>query len=117
MKKKLGLIQTGGLGDIHIALPIALFYLYYKTLQVIYDIPSQTLEHFNNFITTDITKNIIPSSDEIKRTLLSDFYEILDLEDPPKFNNIDTGKETHNELLSNLKIINNIFKTLPDYHQ
>ena len=26
MKKKLGLIQTGGLGDIHIALPIALFY-------------------------------------------------------------------------------------------
>ena len=26
MKKKLGLIQTGGLGDIHIALPIALYY-------------------------------------------------------------------------------------------
>lgn len=98
-------------------LPIALFYLYYKTLQVIYDIPSQTLEHFNNFITTDISNNIIPSSDEIKRTLLSDFYEILDLEEPPKFNNIDTGKETHNELLSNLKIINNIFKTLPEYHQ
>ena len=26
MKKKLGLIQTGGLGDIHIALPIAFYY-------------------------------------------------------------------------------------------
>ena len=74
-------------------LPVALFYLYYKTLQVIYDIPSQTLENFNNFITTDISNDIIPTSEEIKQNMLSGFYEILDISDPPNFNTIDTGKE------------------------
>jgi len=98
-------------------LPVALFYLYYKTLQVIYDIPSQTLENFNNFITTDISNDIIPTSEEIKQNMLSGFYEILDISDPPNFNTIDTGKECNNDLLSNLKIINGIFITLPEYHQ
>ena len=98
-------------------LPVALFYLYYKTLQVIYDIPSQALENFNNFITTDISNDIIPSSHEIKQNMLSSFYEILDIQDPPNFNTIDTGKESNNDLLSNLKTINSIFITLPEYHQ
>ena len=98
-------------------LPVALFYLYYKTLQIIYNIPSKDLESFNNFITTDISNNIIPSCDEIKFKLLSEFYLIISDDDTPNFNRIDTGKENANELLLNIKIINNIFKTLPEYHQ
>ena len=98
-------------------LPVALFYLYYKTLQIIYNIPSKHLESFNNFITTDISNNIIPSCDEIKYKLLSEFYLIISENNAPNFNRIDTGKENTNELLLNVKIINNIFKTLPEYHQ
>ena len=74
-------------------LPVALFYLYYKTLQIIYNIPSKDLESFNNFITTDISNNIIPSCDEIKFKLLSEFYLIISDGDTPNFNRIDTGKE------------------------
>ena len=97
-------------------LPVALFYLYYKTLQVIYDLPLESLEHFNNFITTDISNNIIPSPQQIKQELLENFYETLTKNDL-KFDTIDTGKESDNELLLNIKIINNVYKTLPEYHQ
>jgi len=98
-------------------LPVALFYLYYKILQIIYNIPSKHLESFNNFITSDISNNIIPSSDEVKYKLLSEFYLVIEKNVVPNFNSIDTGKENTNELLSNIKIINNIFNTLPEYHQ
>jgi len=97
-------------------LPVALFYLYYKTLQVIYDIPLHSLENFNNFITTDISNNIIPSSNQIKEGLLINFHECLTNNDL-NFDSIDTGKESTNELLSNITTVNNVFKTLPEYHQ
>jgi len=98
-------------------LPVALFYLYYKTLQVLYDIPLQSLENFNDFITTDISNDIIPSSKQIKEDLLTTFYECLTNDSELNFNSIDTGKESNNELLSNIQTINNVFKTLPEYHQ
>ena len=97
-------------------LPVALFYLYYKTLQVIYDLPLESLENFNNFITTDISNDIIPSSGQIKEELLINFNETL-TNNEMNFDTIDTGKESDNELLLNIKIINNVFKTLPEYHQ
>tara|TARA_B100001287_G_C22671280_1_gene525398 strand:- start:1005 stop:2396 length:1392 start_codon:yes stop_codon:yes gene_type:complete len=99
-------------------LPIALFYLYYKTLDVLYGISPDNLENFNNFITTDISNDIIPSNLEVKQELLANFYKILSGDDDNlDFDNIDAGKQSHNDLLSNIKIYNNVFKTLPEYHQ
>ena len=98
-------------------LPVALFYLYYKALHVIYEIPLQSLENFNNFIITDISNNIIPTPSKIKQNLLNDFYKILLDEQKPDYENIDTGKEINNELLSNIPTLNKVFKTLPQYHQ
>ena len=97
-------------------LPVALFYLYYKILQVIYDLPQESLEHFNNFITTDISNDIIPSPQQVKEELLVNFYETLTNYEL-KFDTIDTGNESDNELLLNIKTINNVYKTLPEYHQ
>ena len=97
-------------------LPVALFYLYYKILQVIYDLPLESLEHFNNFITTDISNDIIPSPQQVKEELLVSFYETL-TSDELNFDTIDTGKESDNELLLNIKTINRVYKTLPEYHQ
>ena len=51
-------------------LPIALFYLYYKTSQVLYSISPDNLENFNDFITTDISNDIIPTNLQIKQNLL-----------------------------------------------
>jgi farnesyl-diphosphate farnesyltransferase len=97
-------------------LPVALFYLYYKILQVIYDLPLESLERFNNFITTDISNDIIPSPQQVKEELLVNFYETL-TSNELNFDSIDTGKESDNELLLNVKIINRVYKTLPEYHQ
>ena len=97
-------------------LPVALFYLYYKILQVIYDLPLESLEHFNNFITTDISNDIIPSPQQVKEELLVSFYETL-TSNELNFDSIDTGKESDNELLLNIKTINRVYKTLPEYHQ
>jgi|TARA_B110000495_G_C23027727_1_gene611127 farnesyl-diphosphate farnesyltransferase len=97
-------------------LPVALFYLYYKILQVIYDIPLQSLENFNDFITTDISNDIIPSPNKIKMGILKNFYECLTNNDLD-LKSIDAGTESSNELLYNIQTINNVFKTLPEYHQ
>jgi farnesyl-diphosphate farnesyltransferase len=98
-------------------LPIALFYLYYKTLQVLYSISPDNLENFNDFITTDISNDIIPTNLQIKQNLLIDFYKILETNEVPNFDSIDAEKQSYNELLSNVHIYNNVFKTLPEYHQ
>ena len=98
-------------------LPIALFYLYYKTLDVLYGISPNNLDNFNDFITTDISNDIIPTNLQIKQSLLSDFYKILASDKIPNFDTIDAEKQSYNELLSNIHIYNNVFKTLPEYHQ
>ena len=49
MKKKLGLIQTGGLGDIHIALPIALFY-HKKDFEIYWPIFENWVEQMKHYV-------------------------------------------------------------------
>jgi len=48
MKKKLGLIQTGGLGDIHIALPIA-FYYHKKEFEIYWPIFDHWVEQMKHY--------------------------------------------------------------------
>ena len=49
MKKKLGLIQTGGLGDIHIALPIA-FYYHKKEFEIYWPIFEHWVEQMKHYV-------------------------------------------------------------------
>ena len=48
MKKKLGIIQTGGLGDIHIALPIA-FYYHQKGFEICWPIFDHWIEQMKHY--------------------------------------------------------------------
>jgi|TARA_B100001964_G_scaffold56754_1_gene64166 hypothetical protein len=49
MKKKLGLIQTGGLGDIHIALPIA-FYYHKREFEIYWPIFDHWVEQMKHYV-------------------------------------------------------------------
>ncbi len=98
-------------------LPVALFYLYYKAILIIYDLNLECLENFNDYITTDISNNIIPTPLDVKRELLLDFYKYLSNDKENIFEKIDAYNESYNELLSNIGVINNVFKTIPEYHQ